>query len=145
MRYLPENLFLKKYDSLDVSKNLFLSGHPCENPNEHDHIHKYKLLNKLNIRIDDGTHGPPMVQSLGHLSFCALVKSGMRIKRQHIPRTLWDYYNVVARCYDCKKFILPDYCDAHHTMATITATKLVMDQFPLNMAWQYVICQFKCL
>lgn len=137
-------MFLKNFEALDVSKNRFMLRNPLNDFLENDHMFKYKLLNNLPIRSDKEVHGPPMVQKLGHLAFYSLVENGMQIKRQLIPRTLWDYYDIVARCYNCKKFVLPDYCDIHHTMGIISAKSLVMDRFPLNMTWQILACQFKC-
>lgn len=144
MEYLPNNLFLKNFEALDVSKNFFMSGNPLNDNLENDHMIKYKLLNNLSIRSDERIHGPPMVQKLSHWSFYSLIENGVQIKRQLIPRTLWEYYNLVARCYNCNKFVLPDYCDIHHTMGIISAKSLVMDRFPLNMTWQFVVCQFNC-
>lgn len=137
LNYLPDSLYFRTFKELDISNNLFLK----EDLQSDDHIHNYM---KLQNEFDKLASDEPCVTNLSHLSFYILVQNSIKFKRQDIPRTLWPYFNVVGRCAQCCRFVLPDYVLVQHTDALPRSLNLVRNQNTISIPWQSLTCRSNC-
>lgn len=135
LTYLPDYFHSKTFNQLDISNNLFI-----EIDIRLDHINNYYL--KSDNIIDKPRH---VVKKLMHLALCSLVENNVQIKRQHIPRTLWYYFNFISRCSKCRKFILPDYACLlqGYDMPRLRASNFTTNNFVVNIPWLMLQCN-KC-
>lgn len=135
LTYLPDCFNSKTFNQLDISNNLFI-----ESDSRLDHITNYYLKSDNRIEITR-----PVIKKLMHLAFCSLVENNVQIKRQHIPRTLWYYFNFISRCPKCHKFILPDYAALLQgsDMPRLRASNFTTNNFVVNIPCHMLQC-FKC-
>jgi len=129
LAYIPHCLFQAFMTELDLINNNFYSKKP------YDHLKTYKQSIKE----------PTDFKLLKHTVFFKLMDNFPQLKRQEIPRPLWEYFNYVGRCDKCRQWTLPDY-------SKITCVKFVPNIPKLNMAislysegltWQVMYCTDK--
>jgi len=65
-----------------------------------------------------------------------------QIKRQDIPRPLWEYFMYVSRCIKCKRWTLPDYSDVTRVRFIPTIPKLNLEELydERGIAFQLIYC-----
>lgn len=117
--YLPESLIDIVFEALKIFNNQFwrfflnLNEQRCENPS----------LRNPSTLLD--------------LSILSLMKYPIKFKRQEIPRDLWDSYEFVCRCKNCRKLFVYDTKDQRFIFSCPqTEPVMRLDQ----IYWQY----FKC-
>lgn len=148
LEYFPGSLRNITFNELDISNNEHL---PSESNifvsirggfKKIDNIHNYKLhqQNQSNLDFDIARSA----QKLSSLSFCSLMQNKIKFKRQDIPRTLWDLYQVVARCVLCHKFITPEYCILVYTIEKPIAYNFINSQSVSRLSWQSIKCSRYC-
>lgn len=135
LNYFPACLYPRTFNLLDISNNSFMGKDSLLN----DHI---LYMQSHNEPISSA----PVVKKLSHLSFYSLLDNCIKFKRQDIPRSLWHYFNIVARCVHCHKFVLPD-CNRiliNHSIGSPSTLNLIKNHTTNNIAWQSVVCRFRC-
>lgn len=91
--YFPESLLDKVLEALQIFNNRFrrfflnLNKQRCENA------------------VNNGLQNP---STLLDLSISSLITNNINFKRQEIPRDLWDSYDFVCRCKNCKRLFVYD-------------------------------------
>ncbi|KAF0747380.1 leucine-rich repeat and death domain-containing protein 1-like [Aphis craccivora] len=127
--YFPHCLSFGTIAEIDIIYNCF---HSTE---LYDHLITYK----------ENIKEPTDFKLLKHIAFFNLMDNLPQLKRQDIPRSLWEYFNYVGRCTICWRWTLPDYCNITciKFWPLGEKTNMALHLFDEGPTWQLMNCTDK--
>lgn len=133
--YLPTSLQFHDFHSLNISGNKF--SIPLSEVRQYDHIGLYMRSHGY----EETDPYKPIVNELTYLTLTRLVECNIRFKRQHIPRTLWHLFDLLARCVHCKKYSLPYNVKIMYDFAILATQCLIYSDNNARLLYQGILCK----
>jgi len=127
--YIPHCLSFGTIAEMDIIHNCFHSTEP------YDHLITYK----------ENIKNPTDFKLLKHIAFFKLMGNFPKLKRQDIPRPLWEYFNYVGRCANCRRWTLPDYSRTTRIKfrPLIKKINMALHLYEEGPTWQLMYCTDK--